>query len=83
MKGSTVKLANEPVATASATTIIAGGLVTIGQVTHLYKLDADQAAVLVGGVFAIVSALTSFLARRKVTPVAKAAAQSPVTIPGA
>lgn len=63
---------NEPVATASGATIVAGGLVTLGSVTGLYHLDTETAVVVVGAVFAIVSGITSWWARRRVTPVTKA-----------
>lgn len=72
MKGQRVKLAsNEPVAVASGVTVIAGTIVAVGQWTHLYTMTADEAVAIVGGVFATVSAVSAWWARRRVTPTAK------------
>lgn len=66
-------LTNEPVATAGAVTILAPAVVVIGQLTHLYTLSSDAAVALVGAVVLVVGTISTWLARRKVTPTAKLA----------
>lgn len=65
-------LHTEPVATASAATVIAGGAVALGQVTGLYSMSADDSVAIVSAVFVLVSLVSSWWARRHVTPTVKA-----------
>lgn len=64
-------MTNEPVLTATAAAAIVSAVVALGEITGLYHAAPDAVAAIVGGVAVVATMIAGWLARRKVTPVAK------------
>lgn len=73
-----MKVAQEPVATAGAVTMLAALIVALGQVTGLWSLDTATATTIAVAVVGAIGFVGSLIARRKVTPTSSLPASPPV-----